>query len=157
MTEGYHYTACGLDYVYLHNGYEVRETPHGRAVAIQDARGLHEAIARAVISSPGTLRGQEVRFLRAQLKLSQEGLAKALRTKRGSVARWEAKPRRQIPGTADSALRMFYALKAEKHEVAERLVDLLTEVDELEHKLQMLRGETFRATAEGWEREREAA
>lgn len=157
MTEGYHYTACGLDYVHLQNGYEVRETSHGKAVAIQDARGLHEAIARAVISSPMPLRGQEVRFLRAQLKLSQEGLAKALRTRRGSVARWEAKPDHPIPGTADSALRMFYAVKAERHEVAERLVDLLTEIDELEHKVEVLRGETFRATAAGWEREREAA
>jgi len=157
MTEGYHYTACGLDYVYLQNGYEVRETPHGKAVAIQDARGLHEAIARAVISSPRALRGQEVRFLRAQLKLSQEGLARVLRTKRGSVARWEAKPARSITGAADSALRMFYALKAEKHEVAERLVDLLTEADEVEHHVEMLRDATFRATAAGWEREREAA
>jgi DNA-binding transcriptional regulator YiaG len=157
MTEGYHYTGCGLDYVYLLDGYEVRETPHGRAVAIQDARGLHEAIARMIISSPAPLRGQEVRFLRAQLKLAQEGLARALRTKRGSVARWEAKPGRPIPGTADSALRMFYALKAEKHEVAERLVELLTEIDNLEHKIAVMRDETFKTTVAGWEREKEAA
>jgi DNA-binding transcriptional regulator YiaG len=157
MTEGYHYTACGLDYVYLQNGYEVRETAHGKGVSIQNARGLHEAIARAIISSPQLLRGQEVRFLRAQLKLSQEGLAKTLRTKRGSVARWEAKPDHPIPGTADSALRMFYALKAEKHEVAERFIELLTELDELKHQIEFLRDETFRATAAGWEREKLAA
>ncbi len=109
MTEGYHYTACGLNYVYLENGFRIRETEHGSAVAIENARELHEAIARMIISSPQDLRGQEVRFLRAQLKLSQEGLAKALRTKRGSVARWEARPNHAIPGPADSALRMFYA------------------------------------------------
>jgi hypothetical protein len=27
MTEGYHYTKSGLDYVYLMNGYTVHDTP----------------------------------------------------------------------------------------------------------------------------------
>jgi len=149
MTEGLHYTACGLDYVYLQNGYQVRETKHGKATAIRDAQGLHDVIARAIISSPHRLRGQEVRFLRAQLKLSQEGLARVIRQRRGSVARWEAAPAKDIPGPVDAALRMFYALKAAQHAVAERLVDLLTEIDELEHKLS-IREAAFRDTDEGW-------
>lgn len=98
MTEGYHYTACGLDYVYLQNGFRVRETSHGRAVSIEDARGLHSAIATMIVTVPDRLRGQDVRFLRAQLKLSQESLAKALRTKRGSVARWELRLTRASQG-----------------------------------------------------------
>jgi DNA-binding transcriptional regulator YiaG len=154
MTEGYHYTACGLDYVHLRNGFEVRETPHGRGVSIKDARNLHAAIARAVIAAPNRLRGQEVRFLRAQLKLSQEGLAKALRTRRGSVARWESEPDKTIPGPADAALRMFYTLTADGHAEAVRLVDLLKEIDELEHQLELLkqqRHQDFQVTGHGWE------
>lgn len=150
MTEGYHYTTCGLDYVYLQNGFEVRETRHGKATAIKDASGLHAAIARMIINTPQHLRGQEVRFLRAQLKLSQDGLAKALRTRRGSVARWEAEPNKPIPGIADVALRMFYALKANGHAVAERVVDLLTEIDELEHRITVVRETSFQDTEEGW-------
>jgi hypothetical protein len=42
MPEGYHYTRCGLDYVYLLNGYEVRETAHGRGLAIEDGDDLHD-------------------------------------------------------------------------------------------------------------------
>ena len=62
MTEGFHYTACGLDYVYLQNGYKVHDTKHGKGVSVKDAQGLHHAIARAIICSPYHLRGQEVRF-----------------------------------------------------------------------------------------------
>jgi len=147
MTELYRYTACGLDYVYLQNGFEVRETKHGPAVAIKAARDLHETIARSIISTPQRLRGQEVRFLRAQLKLSQDGLARVLQTKRGSVARWEAEPEKAIPGPVDSALRMFYALKTAGHGVAERIVDLLADIDELEHQISVIRQTSFRETA----------
>jgi hypothetical protein len=34
---------------------------------------------------------------------------------------------------------MFYALKAARHEVAVKLVELLTEIDGLEHKLHVIR------------------
>lgn len=157
MTEGYHYTACGLDYVYLQNGYKVHETKHGKGVSISNAQGLHEAIARMIIGHMPRLRGQEVRFLRAQLKLSQDGLARILRTRRGSVARWEGMPDHAIPGTADAALRMFYALKADKHTLAERMVDLLTELDELEHQIAMKEAMNFRETAGEWATEKMAA
>jgi len=158
MTEGFHYTACGLDYVYLQNGYRVHETKHGKGVAISNADGLHDAIARAVIEYLPRLRGQEVRFLRSRLRLSQDGLAKVLRTRRGSVARWEGEPNHPIPGTADAALRMFYALKADGHALAERIVDLLTEIDEIEHKIAVAKeAVAFRETAGEWQTERMAA
>jgi hypothetical protein len=41
---------------------------------------------------------------------------------------------KKIPGAADSALRMFYALKAGGHETAVKLTELLGELGELEHK-----------------------
>ena len=151
MIEGFHYTGCGLDYVYLLNGYTVHETVHGKGVSIKDARQLHERIALDIIGGPHPLRGQEVRFLRGMLKLSQEGLARVLRQRRGSVARWEADPDKKIPGAADSALRMFYALKAGGHEIAEKLVDFLQEVDELEHEVHSLRALQLRKNVD-WTR-----
>ncbi len=42
---------------------------------------------------------------------------------------------------------MFYALKASGHEAAERLVDLLTELDEVEHGL---REKSVTANGGGW-------
>jgi DNA-binding transcriptional regulator YiaG len=133
MSDGYHYTGCGLDYVYLLNGYTLHETEHGPGVSIEDARRLHERVALDIIGDPHPLRGQEVRFLRGMMKISQEGLARVLRQRRGSVARWEAEPNKTIPGAADSALRMFYALKAGGHAMAVKVVELLQEIDDLEH------------------------
>lgn len=151
MIEGHHYTGCGLDYVHLLNGYAVHETEHGRGVSIEDARQLHERIALDIIGGAYPLRGQEVRFLRAMLKLSQEELARVLRQRRGSVARWEAESDKKLPGAADSALRMFYALKAGGHEIAEKLVHLLQDVDELEHAVHGLRALRLRKN-EDWMR-----
>jgi DNA-binding transcriptional regulator YiaG len=133
MTDLYHYTDCGLDYVYLANGYTVHATTHGEGVSIKDASAMHACIALDLIAQARPLQGQDVRFLRGLLRLSQEGLAKVLRQQRGSVARWEAESGKDIPGPADSALRMFYALKAGGHDIAVKVVDLLQQIDELQH------------------------
>jgi DNA-binding transcriptional regulator YiaG len=150
MTDGYHYTACGLDYVYLINGYTEHETPHGTGVSIKDARRLHEVIARDVVTSGWPLRGQEVRFLRGMLKLSQEGMARVLGQKRGSVARWEMASNKAIPPVADRALRFFYALKADGNETAARLVELVAEIDDLEHQMHVLRTMSLEETDRDW-------
>lgn len=133
MTDFFHYTDCGLDYVWLVNGFTFHRTPHGDGVSIKDARALHAQIALGIIAQPHPLQGQDVRFLRGLLRLSQEALAHVLRQQRGSVARWEAEASKDIPGAADSALRMFYALKSGGHDAAVKVVDLLQEIDELQH------------------------
>ena len=150
MNQPYHYTASGLDWVYLENGYEVRETKHGRGVAIQNVDGLYCAIMRAIIVAPWRLRGQEVRFLRARLGLSQSGLAKILRTKRLTVARWEAAPEKVITGPADTALRLYCAAYECGDETAHRIAELLTELDDLEHRA--VAEEHFRSVNDNWER-----
>jgi DNA-binding transcriptional regulator YiaG len=150
MSELFHYTHCGLDYVYLLNGYTIHHHPqHGPGVSIKNAHGLHNAIAKLIVSSPSPLRGQEVRFLRAELKASQEGLARILGQKRGSVARWEGEPDKAIPGVADRALRFFYALRANGVELGRKIVELVTEIDDLEHPQSVLRLEE---TERGWRR-----
>jgi DNA-binding transcriptional regulator YiaG len=147
MKEHYHYTGCGLDFVYLTNGYKAHQTPDGEGVAIEDADGLHKVIAREIITGPQRIRGQEVRFLRSEMDLSQEGLAKIMLTTRGTIARYEGSATKPIPGQAEAALRMFVALKIGGHEIAEQIVELLTEIDEFEH------GDiAFSETQHGWVR-----
>ncbi len=146
MTEQYHYTQCGLDYVYLVNGFSIEETPYGPGVAIEKADQLHDLIARTIITSPHALRGQEVRFLRSMLDVSQTGLGDLLGKSRASIARWEAAEHEPIPGEADRFLRVFYAHKIEGHELVEEILALLTEIDELEHRLA-----TFEDTETGWQ------
>ena len=44
MPNLHHYTGSGLDYVYLANGYEIHETPFGKAVSIHNADELHRVL-----------------------------------------------------------------------------------------------------------------
>lgn len=105
----YHYTMCGLDYVFLRSGFRVRQTDYGSGVSIKNAEALDWAIAAIIITSPPRIRGQEVRFLRSLLHYSQNALANELGVKRITVARWEGVPNTPIPGTADRALRTVAA------------------------------------------------
>lgn len=147
MTEGYHYTGCGLDYVYLANGFEIHETEYGRGMSIDDVEGLHDVIARNLITGRQRLRGQEVRFLRSLLDVSQGSLARVLGTTRSAVARWELKRDTPIPPTADRMLRTFYAGRREGNKAVNRILDLLEEIDELEYRIAC-----FKESKQGWRR-----
>ena len=140
-----HYTASGLDYIYLANGFRWSETAYGRAFAIEDAASLHRAIACHVVSVPGRLRGQEVRFLRSHLGLTQAGLAGILGTKRQTVVRWEADPQAPIPGTADRALRLYVAVKVDRRHMAWRIAGQLGVLEERANEPAV-----FRETRTGW-------
>ena len=72
----YHYTECGLDNVWLANGFIKKKTAYGEAVAITDADALHKLLAEDLIGKPARLTGKEFRFLRVALKLSQAAVAK---------------------------------------------------------------------------------
>jgi putative transcriptional regulator len=134
MLGGYsRYTTSGLDYIYLANGFTRHETECGPGTSIDELNSLHDAIARHVVASPSRLRGQEVRYLRSMLDVSQAGLARILGTKRLTVARWEAKPSTAIPGTADRALRLIFALKMGGDDETAALLELLAEIDEAEY------------------------
>ena len=146
MKGNYHYTGCGLDNIYLANGFERKVTPYGEGVSIADADGLHEAIALFVIGSPNRLRGQEVRVLRSMLDVSQAGLGDILGVSRGTVARWEGKNAdAPIPGGTDRFLRVFYFLEVAGHRSAKKLLKLIREIDDLEHQLA-----TFEDIEFGW-------
>ena len=107
MNEPYHYTECGLDYVYLANGFKVHETPYGEGISIESADELHQAIAQAIILAPHALRGQEIRFLRSLLEISQAALGDLCGVSRATVARWEGAPEKPIDPAADRFFRFF--------------------------------------------------
>ena len=150
----YHFTGCGLDYIWLLDGFERHETSHGVAVRIHDLEGLHAAIARSVVTSQERIRGQEVRFLRSMLNLSQEGLGRLLDQSRATVARWEGEPARAIPKTCDKWLRVVYTQKVGGDRDVCRLVELLTDLDEQKHGDRTVR---FTDRSAGWRSEAERA
>lgn len=125
----YQYTMCGLDYVYLLDGYRKHETKYGSGVAIEHADELDRQIAAYVILSHTRLRGQEVRFLRALMDMSQTELAAHLGMQRVSVARWEGAPKTTIPGAADRVIRMVSAKKIfDNIALLDVIVDILPEI-----------------------------
>lgn len=125
----FRYTDCGLDYIYLVNGYETSVGPDGeKYYSIKHADTLHKKIAEIVVRSPNPMRGQELRFLRSILDLSQAGIAKLLGNTRPTIARWEAEKNTPIDPTADRFLRVFYELEMDGH--AQDIKEMLQEIDE---------------------------
>ena len=111
MSEPYHYTECGLDYVYLLDGFTFSDTPRGRTVRFHDIDDLHRAIGHFIVSGRRRLSGREIRFLRHELGLSQAALGQLLDVTERTVARWE----RGIapPRTAELAIRTLYQEQAD--------------------------------------------
>ena len=101
----FHYRACGLDNVFLRSGYEQKTRGDETYTSVQDADELHEAIAEHLTLRRKVLRGQEVRFLRKFLGLTQADLGDLLSLSDQSVARYE-KDQVALEGPADRRLRV---------------------------------------------------
>ena len=129
MSKYFHYTACGLANVWLANGYTLKPTRHGTAVAVNDVDGLHQLIANTLIDKPGRLSGKEFRFLRTQLGLSQEALGTMLGFSENAVSLWERKD--SVPAACDQWLRMSVLAKLEGNT---KLVDAIARTQTV-HKL----------------------
>jgi DNA-binding transcriptional regulator YiaG len=106
--EPLHYTACGLDNVYLTSGYEVRDVAGEQYISVRDVKELHETIAIYLVRQKKVLAGREVRFLRKQMELTQKELGGFLGVSDQSVARYE-KDLTRLEGSSDSLLRLLVA------------------------------------------------
>lgn len=107
MSESYHFTESGLDYVWLASGYTLRDTKLGRTIRFEDVPGLQAAIGAALVTSRRHLRGQDIRFLRVELGLSQATLAVQLGVTERTVIRWE-NDQVPVPRATDALLRALY-------------------------------------------------
>ncbi|WP_374656124.1 helix-turn-helix domain-containing protein [Dongia sp.] len=143
----YHYTMSGLKRVWLRNGYRVRKTPEGDAVAISDIDGLHRAIASHLVHNKPFLTGPELRFLRTEMCLSQSNLARLLGKEVQAVARWEKTGR--VLKMADRFVRALWLAKNDGNETIITLIERLEDMDQ-----QADEDLRFEDTKDGW---REAA
>jgi DNA-binding transcriptional regulator YiaG len=125
-----HYKACGLDDVYLVNGFN-REIIDGEEyIHIENLKGLWKAIGMHLVTKRKVLAPKEIRFLRDQMDLTQAELGSRLRVTDQTVARWEKG--KCDAGPADIAIRVFYlASEAAQPEGGEMLDKLCEMVDEL--------------------------
>ncbi|HEY8709343.1 MAG TPA: helix-turn-helix domain-containing protein [Burkholderiaceae bacterium] len=119
----YHYTQCGLDNVWLENGYEIKSTPYGKASAVHDVDGLHALLAAKLVEKHGALTGKEFRFLRAWLSMTQEALAQMMGVTEGALSLWERKD--AVPSLNEKMLRLMVLARtdgnATVHDAVERI------------------------------------
>ena len=93
----YHYLECGLDDVYLVNGYPW----------LDSIDSLHTTIGKLLVQKAGSLDGCEILFFRRELGLSQKVLGKRLDVNLQTVWRWE-NDKGRIKPDKDVSLRALY-------------------------------------------------
>jgi DNA-binding transcriptional regulator YiaG len=104
----YHYTECGLDNIYLTNGFEITKTKNGdKEIFIHDIHGLHKTIGNILVFKRGLLAGNEIKFIRTTLDLSQKSLGNLLGLDYQTVLGWE-KNKFPISKTADRFLKIIF-------------------------------------------------
>ncbi|MDX2457628.1 MAG: transcriptional regulator [Gammaproteobacteria bacterium] len=140
------YTGCGLPNIYLSNGYAEVNTPFGKSVSIDDMEGLHRAIGMEIVNREPTLSGQEFRFLRKELLLSQDKLGGLLGRDSQTIALWE-KEKGDLPKMADMLLRAIYTEHLNENVQIMNMIERLNELDRIERDERRFE---FAETDEGW-------
>lgn len=151
----FHYTQSGLDNVWLANGWRREETDYGSTFAIEHAEELHRAIAAAIVRNRDPLRGQEARFLRTILGLSQDQFAKLLGLDRATVIRWEKARSKPLARSYDIAARTSYEARGDGDSLVLKIIKEMQDADEKEHGPHYRR--VFETANEGWRERKEAA
>lgn len=144
----YHYTECGLPNIYLVNGFKLRETPRGKAISIHDLDGLHKAIGLFLVTSKKDLTGDEMRFLRHEILLSQGSLARLLGVSEQAIRRWE-RGVVAIPKPSESLLRLLY--REHVNDRDGKIATILKKIAALDLEEEISPEEIlFRETTKGW-------
>jgi putative transcriptional regulator len=102
------YTLCGLDYIYLHNGYHIENIDGQEYLSIDNADELHAEIANNIVLFKNNIEGQDVRFLRAVMKLTQRELSELLRDNIRTIQNWEQNRHDSIDPLKADVIRMLY-------------------------------------------------
>ena len=142
----FHYKTCGLDNIYLINGFSEIEYAGETAVSIHDLQGLHRVITHSLINKSENFCGMEFRFLRIELDLSQAALGEIFGVSDQAIAKWE-KEQSGIPKSAELLIRAYAddKLLTGRGNVAE-LIEKLASLDQ--NGVDKLE---FQETDQGWE------
>lgn len=85
----YHYTESGLDNVFI-EGVEIGPDHAGdNSITIPAIGHLHKVISEGIVTHKAKMTGQELRFLRSEMGLTQAHLANVLKVTLLTVSRWE--------------------------------------------------------------------
>jgi putative transcriptional regulator len=142
-TMPYQYKECGLDYIYLCNGFTRQKTADGdEVVVIGDVTGLHKAIRAGVVGLPRDLTAKEFRFLRKEIDVSQRQLASVVGVDEQTISMWE-RDKSPIQKSAELLLRAWVkehdSDKPAVREMTERLNALDRETHGCDRRLEFSR------------------
>jgi transcriptional regulator with XRE-family HTH domain len=108
LAKPFHYSASGLNNIYLLNGVTEETTDYGKMVHIENINGLHHAIGLHIIEKDEPMEGAEFRFLRKQMGLSQAQLADGLNVTDQTIANYEKG--KTALGPAEAFIKTSYLL-----------------------------------------------
>lgn len=141
----YHYKEIGLRNVWLANGYHSINTGYGKATAIEDVEGLHQAIGKSLATIKPRLTGTEFRFLRKEIGLSQAKFGQVLGIQAQTVALWE-RGKQRVPKWADRMIRLLYLEAMGGNAKINELLKRLNDSDRQEQTGRQI----FHETSKGW-------
>jgi DNA-binding transcriptional regulator YiaG len=141
----HHYLECGLNNIFLLNGFNTMETSQGKATSIHDMDGLHKAIGMFLIFHQKDLSGDEIRFLRKEMLMSQKTLSSLLGISEQEIRRWENE-KIKIPKPSESLLRLLYREHVDDR--SGEIASILKEISKIEEKLSKI---IFKDTKKGWQ------
>jgi DNA-binding transcriptional regulator YiaG len=128
-TNLYRYKGCGLDNVYLQNGYAINTLRSGEeVVSIEDIEGLHCAIASAIVDSASALDARTFKYLRKELDMSQRQVAQMFDVDEQTVSLWE-RARNPVPQHADLMLRTLVKEKMSGNAELRNLIQRFNSID----------------------------
>jgi DNA-binding transcriptional regulator YiaG len=117
LAEPYHLRCVGLPNVYLLSGVTFKDDPdYGPLVSFSDPANLHHAIGLHIATKPDAMTGDELRFLRKQMDMTQDALAQRLRVNVQTVANYEKGKTAKI-GPSEQIVRVLYALHVLPHDM----------------------------------------
>jgi transcriptional regulator with XRE-family HTH domain len=149
LVESYHYTACGLNNIYLTNGVSILPTPDGSAVIISNLGGLQHAIGIYIAEKQEPMSGPEFRFLRKQMKLTQQDLAMRMKISNQTIANYEKE--NTALGPAEPLMRLIYLLHVMPNEWRVSLLKKITE-NLGDTRVAILSDSSRRKLAENWQK-----
>jgi putative transcriptional regulator len=132
----YHYKECGLNNIYLVNGFNTIETPMGEAISVNNIDCLHKAIGLYLISTVKDLSGEEIRFIRHEMLMSQKTLSILLGVSEQEIRRWE-NGKVKISKPSESLLRLLY--REHINDGGGKIASILKQISYLEVQINEMR------------------
>ena len=151
MNVAYQYKECGLNNIFLTNGFVVEQSSRGGTVSIENVEGLHRAIGVWLTRDKKFLDGREARFLRLEMGFSQALLARLLGKDEQAIARWEKirldnSKSKQIPPDGERMIRALYLESIDDGTPMKEFLQALADLEDLN-----ILNTNFQETEHGWE------